>query len=178
MEMEATLRCVASKPLPDAALERSIGLKAILRAEFCESQLRTSQGGTFEDALHEPEQSPPGCPHGCLGCETCRFCVAFLTRPSPNGKLCRASEVTLAESIPTAALILGKQKAEPSMGALNILVCLSIPKELLSHTPVSWLLLGNILHYLAFCGLVGNPHLTAKNYIFARQTQRQGFFLV
>ena len=26
---------------------------------------------------------------------------------------------------------------------------------------LSWLLLGNILHF-AYCGLVGNPHLTAK----------------
>ena len=31
----------------------------------------------------------------------------------------------------------------------------------------SWLSLGNILRIFAYCGLVGNPHLTAKQLIFA-----------
>ena len=65
------------------------------------------------------------------------------------------------------------RRSAPGLSFCSFVVPLSIPSDSRQATIVprvsmtlSWLSLGHILHF-AYCGLVGNAHLTATNILFA-----------
>ena len=64
----------------------------------------------------------------------------------------------------------GSLKRQVSLGSnrspkLEVRVSMTLPGSFLGWGPYSWLSLGHILHF-CFLWFVGNPHLTAKSYLF------------